>query len=220
MFDHIRSCGSITDRRGQSQPDSVFMAQCASGFMVDGTCKAFACVAALCLFSASSGQTHEAAAGQAKIDEAIRAAAQFETIFTMRQFVINGKKSLLIDRVIKGNVDAVKFAHAQLAAWHDIDSGRLIVFMDVGVARRHSAVISKHGVVEFSGMDSKEYRCNLDDLIREIDEAPHSVAARLKRAREKASEENAPKVPKVPSGKPRPEPQRLQEGQPSAKPGT
>jgi hypothetical protein len=147
--------------------------------------KLLACSIGLCIITSIFGQAREPIAGQAKENEALKAAGKFETIFTMRQIVVGGKKTLVIDRIIKGNVDAKKLTHAQLSSWRDIDSGRLVVFMDNGVRQLNTSAISKSGKVEFFDLESKDQTCHIDSLIRELDESPHGIDARRKNSHEK-----------------------------------
>lgn len=118
-----------------------------------------------------------------EMTEAIRIASKYETIFTMRAIEVRGKQAGVVDRIIKGNIDATKLAFAQTFFVGDPGPKRIIVFMKFDGQVIDISTIDALGKVAVA-MDRKNKRevsAKLDDLIFELDESPSGIAARHKR---------------------------------------
>ena len=119
-------------------------------------------------------------------ERVIKDCAPCEALFTVQQIDMNNKKMFVIDRIIKGNVNARIMAYIQPGSRHSYSSKHLVVVVFPGVREIRSSPVNQFGKFEYE-VKGKFEIYSLDDLIFELDESPQGEAARLKRDKEKAN---------------------------------
>lgn len=109
-----------------------------------------------------------------------------EALFTVQQIDLNNKKVFVIDRIIKGNVNAKIMAYIQPGSRHSYSSKHLVFVVFPGVREIRSSPVNHFGRFKYE-VNGKMEICSLHDLMFELDESPQAAAARLKRDKEKTN---------------------------------
>jgi hypothetical protein len=104
----------------------------------------------------------------------IKHCAQYDAVFTVILQLKGEKSFFVIDRIIKGKVDAKIMAHLQLYSKLKKQDDSMLCMFWKNADKSYEMTQINRGIFS-TNVNGKTLTCNLQDLIEELDEAPEAL---------------------------------------------